>query len=63
MATGGTTSLDAPQEVGDDLESTANSSLHTPGKLSKDEDEEALSDCKSCCRYGWKSITLLYLII
>lgn len=44
MATGGTTSLDAPQEVGDDLESTANSSLHTPGKLSKDEDEEALSD-------------------
>ncbi|XP_040271949.1 coiled-coil domain-containing protein 60 [Bufo bufo] len=44
MATGGTTSSDAPQEGGDDLESTVNSSLHTPGKLSKEEDEEQLSD-------------------
>ncbi|XP_075691590.1 coiled-coil domain-containing protein 60 [Rhinoderma darwinii] len=44
VATGGTTSSDAPQEGGDDLESTVNSSLHTPGKLSKDEDEETLSD-------------------
>ncbi|XP_056393192.1 coiled-coil domain-containing protein 60 isoform X2 [Hyla sarda] len=44
MATGGTTSSDAPQEGGDDLESTVNSSLHTPGKRSKEEDEEPLSD-------------------
>ncbi|KAG9487822.1 hypothetical protein GDO78_007555 [Eleutherodactylus coqui] len=39
-----TTSSDAPQEGGDDLESTVNSFLHTPGKQNKEEDEEPLSD-------------------
>ncbi|XP_069610557.1 coiled-coil domain-containing protein 60 [Ranitomeya imitator] len=44
MVTGGTTSSDVPQEGGDDMESTVNSSLHTPGKQSKEEDEEPLSE-------------------
>nr|DBA23274.1 TPA: hypothetical protein GDO54_014204 [Pyxicephalus adspersus] len=37
-------SSDGPQDGGDDIESTVNSSVHTPGKLSKEEDEEPLSD-------------------
>ncbi|KAM4809227.1 coiled-coil domain-containing protein 60 [Rhinophrynus dorsalis] len=44
MPTGGTTSSDAPQEGGEDLESTVNSSLYMQGKLNKEEDEEPLSD-------------------
>ncbi|XP_075034644.1 coiled-coil domain-containing protein 60 [Mixophyes fleayi] len=44
MAAGGTTSSDAPQEGGEDMESTVNSSLYTPGKLSKEEEDEPLSD-------------------
>ncbi|KAM4052286.1 coiled-coil domain-containing protein 60 isoform 2-T2 [Anomaloglossus baeobatrachus] len=44
MVTGGTTSTDIPQEGGDDMESTVTSSLHTPGKQSKEEDEEPLSE-------------------
>ncbi|XP_075118279.1 coiled-coil domain-containing protein 60-like [Leptodactylus fuscus] len=43
VVTGATTSSDLPQEGGDDLESTVNSSLHNAGKLSK-EDEEPLSE-------------------
>lgn len=34
------------QDGGEEIESTLNSSVHTPGKLSKEEDEEPLSDCK-----------------
>ncbi|KAM8961213.1 coiled-coil domain-containing protein 60-like [Pelodytes ibericus] len=41
---GGTISSEAIQEAGEDFESTANSSLHNQGKLSKEEDEEPLSD-------------------
>ncbi|XP_069816793.1 coiled-coil domain-containing protein 60 [Dendropsophus ebraccatus] len=44
LAAGGTPTSEAPQEGGDELESTANSSLHTPGKQSKEEEEEPLSD-------------------
>ncbi|XP_071998387.1 coiled-coil domain-containing protein 60 isoform X2 [Engystomops pustulosus] len=43
-AAGGTTSSDAAQEGGDESESTVNSSLQTPAKQSKEEDEEPLSE-------------------
>ncbi|XP_073481579.1 coiled-coil domain-containing protein 60 [Aquarana catesbeiana] len=37
-------SSDGLQDGGEEIESTVNSSVHTPGKLSKEEDEEPLSD-------------------
>ncbi|KAM5194635.1 coiled-coil domain-containing protein 60 [Mantella aurantiaca] len=37
-------SSDSHQDGGEDIESTVNSSVQTPGKLSKDEEEEPLSD-------------------
>ncbi|XP_018413991.1 PREDICTED: coiled-coil domain-containing protein 60 [Nanorana parkeri] len=37
-------SSDGPQDGGEDIESTVNSSVHTTGKVSKDEEEEPLSE-------------------
>ncbi|KAM9330910.1 coiled-coil domain-containing protein 60 [Gastrophryne carolinensis] len=51
-------SLDGPQDSGEDIESTINSSFHTPGRLSKEEDEEPLSDyLQSLLRLIAESVT------
>ncbi|XP_063820378.1 coiled-coil domain-containing protein 60 isoform X2 [Pseudophryne corroboree] len=44
MTPWGTTPSDALQDGGEDMESTIYSSSHSPGKLSKEDDEEPLSD-------------------